>query len=149
MPVPVAAVRVIPVRVIVIVARRLVHVAVVVRAGVGVTVGVAVLVGMRVGVGMVMDEIAVAMLVGMDVGMGMGVAMLVRVLVRDGVIVAVGVRTCAGGRAVFVVHGPLPRHRGSPAPITLRATVSPASTVILTCAGSSLKRVGTLPSRPA
>jgi hypothetical protein len=121
-------------RVIVIVARRLVHVAVVVRARVGVAVGVAVLVAVGVRVRMGMDEIAVTMLVAVHMGMRMGVAMLVGVLVRLRMVVPVRMTPLAArcARPVLVAHRPLPAQRGSPAPITLRATASPASTVILT-----------------
>lgn len=134
MPVPVAPMGMVAVRVIVIVARRLVHVAVVVGARVGVAVGVAVLVGMGVRVRMGMDEIAVAMLVAVHMGVRVGVAMLVGVLVGLRMIVPVRVPPLAARRArpVFVAHRPLHAQCGSPAPITLRATASPASTVILT-----------------
>lgn len=133
MPVAVAAVDVVAVAVLVAAVRALVGVVVVVRARVQVLVHVGVLVGVGMAVRMGMHHVAVAVLVGMGVGVRMGVTMLVRVLVRRGMVVTVG--------DGLVVHEGLPgerrrRERSQCAPPsgpnTLRITASPASTVILT-----------------
>lgn len=119
MAVAVAAVTGVAVRMIVA-AAGLVDVGVIVRAVVEMGVGVAVLVGMDVGMGMGMDEIAVPM------RMIVGVAVLVDVGVG---VDRVGLVVIAGGHLSSPVSSPHGRKVGA---ITLRTTLRPASTVILT-----------------
>jgi hypothetical protein len=119
MPVPVAAVGVIPVAVFVLAARSLVGVGVIVHAGVDVLVHVRVLVRMGVGVRMGMDEIAVAVLVGVPVSMLVSVP----VLVRMGVRLAMGVTVSGIDR--LVVHGILPLRRAGRTRLSRRTGTGP------------------------
>ena len=128
MPVAVAAVRMITMGMIVVVTRGQMDVAVIVRTGMGMRVSVTMFMRMRVGMRMRMNEIAVPMLVRVNMGVRMTVTMLMGVLVRFGVIVPMRMPHVS-----IAVHRPRSLvQRDRPAPITFRATVSPASTVILT-----------------